>query len=70
VQHGLAVSKKLGKLYTFVQLLLGQLVAIGLCDKTISLSHAMRPRLIRHFWVANRAGPENHNKFKERVLKK
>jgi hypothetical protein len=30
----------------------------------------MRPGLIRHFWVANRAGPENDNKFKERVLKK
>jgi hypothetical protein len=29
----------------------------------------MRPGLIRHFWVANRAGPENDNKFKERVLK-
>ena len=35
----------------------------------ISLSHAMRPDLIRHFWVANRAGPENDNKLKERVLK-
>jgi hypothetical protein len=37
---------------------------------SITLSHAMRPGLIRHFWVANRAGPENDNKFKERVLKK
>ena len=37
--------------------------------KPISLSHAMRPGLIRHFWVANRAGPENDNKFKERLLK-
>ena len=35
----------------------------------ISLSHAMRPGLIRHFWVASRAGPENDNKFKERDLK-
>ena len=35
----------------------------------ISLSHAMRPGLIRHFWVANRAEPENDNKSKERVLK-
>ena len=38
--------------------------------RSITLSHAMRPGLIRHFWVANRAGPENDNKFKERVLKK
>ena len=35
----------------------------------ISLSHAVRPGLIRYFWVANRAGPENNNKFKERDLK-
>ena len=27
----------------------------------ITLSHAMLPGLIRHFWVANRAGPENDN---------
>ena len=37
---------------------------------SITLSHTMRPGLTRHFWVANRAGPENENKFKERVLKK
>jgi hypothetical protein len=36
----------------------------------ITLSHAMRPGLIRHFRVVNHAGPENDNKFKERVLKK
>ena len=35
----------------------------------ISLSHAVRPGLMRHFWVANRAGAENDNKFKERDLK-
>ena len=42
-----------------------RLVVLG----PISLSHAMRPGLIRHFWVASRAGPENDNKFKERDLK-
>ena len=44
-------------------------VITRLISRQISLSHAMRPGLIRHFWVANRAGPENDNKFKERVLK-
>ena len=44
-------------------------MASPLLKNSISLSHAMRPGLIRHFWVASRAGPENDNKFKERDLK-
>ena len=53
----------------FINRLASMGVTIEIYRSRISLSHAMRPGLIRHFWVANRAGPENDNKFKERVLK-